>query len=363
MLNGTYNMRRFLTIARYNNGRLGAEKTLRAETRDRVFIDFNKNEMLRDSSCGLWVGGAYWILDGFHFRNTPDKTKGIVVGGYNNILRYLTIYNIGDTGLQLSGNNSEPKRYWPSGNSIEYCESFNNMDAAETDADGFAAKLTVGIDNQFLWCIAHTNNDDGWDLFTKKETGSIGVVRLFGCVTYNNRRLLRGELSRSGAGNGYKLGGEGIPIAHEIHHSISFWDRGAAYTSNSNPAANHFNCTSISSNGDGVGGIAITTGDPAFPPFGLRDKCFSTQNSSLIDGINTDYSSILFTFEEKFGIQAPAGIPADARVFMTRKEDGRPDFGTVYQMPQGGSGAYAFYSQTKMNPPSSFLDTSTRGIP
>ena len=35
------------------------------------------------------------------------------------------------------------------------------------DADGFAAKLTVGDGNVFDGCISYNNADDGWDFFAK----------------------------------------------------------------------------------------------------------------------------------------------------------------------------------------------------
>ncbi len=35
------------------------------------------------------------------------------------------------------------------------------------DADGFAAKLTVGDGNVFDGCISYNNADDGWDLLLR----------------------------------------------------------------------------------------------------------------------------------------------------------------------------------------------------
>jgi hypothetical protein len=157
--------------------------------------------------------------------------------------------------MQISGASAEAKKFWPSGNLIEYCESYNNRDEAHTDADGFAAKLTVGEDNVFQWCVAHNNCDDGWDLFTKRETGATGVVKFYNCVSYKNGRLMDPNQSGSTGGNGFKLGGEGIPIVHEIYQSLSFQNLGAAVTSNSNPALNVYNCTA------GSGSINITSGD------------------------------------------------------------------------------------------------------
>jgi hypothetical protein len=143
-------------------------------------------------------------------------------------------------------------------NRVEFGESFANADDARTDADGFAAKLTVGPGNVFFRCIAHHNIDDGWDLFSKKESGPIGVTLIIECFAYNNGRYMNQEIatrlghagalplesSRAGGG-GFKIGGEGIPIPHHVIDSIAFGNDGDGFTSNSNPAILLTHCTSV----------------------------------------------------------------------------------------------------------------------
>jgi len=364
MENGIYNMNKFVSIVRYNDGRMDARKTLKAKERNKVIIDFNKNIYLEDANQGFLMGGNYWTLDGFHVRNTPNKTKGLVVAGHNNVMSYLMTYNNGDTGFQLSGSASEPKRYWPSGNTIEYCESFNNMDGAQTDADGFASKLTVGKDNQFLWCISHNNNDDGWDLFTKKETGAIGIVKFYGCVSYENKRMLNGYETRAG-GNGFKLGGEGISIRHEIRQCLSFLSgsKASPIMSNSNPGLDVYYCTAIGESGRGVGSINITSGDNTTPEgmtrLEARQNSVYAGNGSVT---NTDFESVLFSLRELYGIETSATAVeigdgstypiSDLKKFLDRKPDGRPDLRDVYK-PAGdewATGAWAFYVDQKPVP-------------
>ncbi|WP_193392235.1 hypothetical protein [Neobacillus vireti] len=48
-----------------------------------------------------------------------------------------------DTGLQISGSGTDPD-LWPKYNLILNCESHDNRDPRDEDADGFAAKLGVG---------------------------------------------------------------------------------------------------------------------------------------------------------------------------------------------------------------------------
>jgi hypothetical protein len=336
---GTYTMFAPIVIPRYNNGRFGALKTLRAETHPRdlpaggttlrhgVFFDFNKNQNLK-MNAGVMLDGNYWKLEGFCIENSPNKTQGMIIGGHNNFVSWVTTHSSGDTGMQISGSASEPRRYWPSNNIIEYCESFNNMDDAKTDADGFAAKLTVGAGNRFLWCISHNNCDDGWDLFTKKETGPIGVVKVFGCVSYENLILLDGSRTEAG-GNGFKMGGEGISIRHEIHQSSSFGNAADAFTSNSNPSLLIFNSTN-------VGRINISSGDSSDAD-GRASNCWS--------GDGSDYNTVLVT-------RTVNG--QEYKKFLNRLPDGRPDMGNVFRRTTG-DGATVFYTADKPEPPAGFM--------
>ena len=253
-----YNIR--LIIPRYNDGRQDALKRMVALNPDKAVFDFRKD--LYESGFdgrGFELRGSYWHLEGFHVRNTSNKNKGLTIMGSDNVIRRVKTYYNGDTGLQISGNSTEPKSLWPSNNRIEYCESFANIDEARTDADGFAAKLTVGPGNVFYRCIAHHNVDDGWDLFAKKETGPIGASEIVSCIAYANGRFLndergilysedgsarRGDSSRAG-GNGFKMGGEGIPVKHHAIDCIAWNNDGDGFTSNSDPAILLTHCTSF----------------------------------------------------------------------------------------------------------------------
>ncbi len=102
------------------------------------------------------------------------------------------------------------------------------------NADGFAAKLTSGEGNVFRGCIAYSNIDDGWDLFTKIETGPIGAVVIDDCIAFRNGSLSDG--SGNGDGNGFKLGGDGIAVPHVLRDSFAYANGASGITSNSNPA-------------------------------------------------------------------------------------------------------------------------------
>ena len=264
---GVYELLSF-RIPRYNSGRAGYPKRLEAETRDGVFIDFKKNPY----ATGAVLEGSYWELSGIHFRNTPNKVKGLEIMGANNLIEWVKTYNNGDTGMQISGRSNLPTFMWPMNNTVLYSESYNNRDAAEIDSDGFGAKLTVGNGNRYEWCISHNNADDGWDLYSKVETGYIGVVTIENCVSYRNGILMDGRTSAGGK-NGFKLGGEGMPIAHVLSNSLAFQNGANGVTGNSNPAivlarvtsfdngsSNHRNFTIYDSAGSSTNLAAVLTG-------------------------------------------------------------------------------------------------------
>lgn len=261
MLDGVYKLRAF-RIPRYNNGVPAARKRIVAENNGKVILDFSDFDPSVDSiNSAAVIAGNYWDFIGIDVKNAPDKIKGFQVMGSYNLVEWVRTYNNGDTGLQISGLSTLPRAMWPEGNTIRYAESFNNMDAAQTDADGFGAKLTVGpvtptggiINdptrfNRFEWCIAHNNADDGWDLYAKGETGNIGIIVIENSIAYRNGIMLDGSTARAGR-NGFKLGGEGIRIPHITRNSVAFQNGAHGFTSNSNPGIILENITSFDNGG------------------------------------------------------------------------------------------------------------------
>lgn len=226
---GVYKRSSPLVINKYNDGTKDAMKVLEAAPGTRPVIDFDKK------SEGVILGGSYWHVKGIDFARSADNTKGFTVGGSHNIVEDSRFYENGDTGLQISRTDGSDNRAdWPSYNLILNSTSFDNRDPSENNADGFAAKLTVGEGNIFRGCIAHNNIDDGWDLYTKAGTGAIGAVIIEDSIAYNNGTLTNGQVG-SGDKNGFKLGGEGIHVPHIIRNSYAFGNGAYGFTSNSNP--------------------------------------------------------------------------------------------------------------------------------
>ena len=82
--------------------------------------------------------------------------------------------------------------------------------------------------------MSHNNIDDGWDLFTKTDTGPIGPVTIEDSLSYNNGTLSNGGQAGNGDRNGFKLGGEDIAVNHIVRRSIAFHNGKHGFTYNRN---------------------------------------------------------------------------------------------------------------------------------
>ena len=244
---GTYKLESPLKIARGINGTADQMIYMLADpdAKTRPVIDF------QGLCTGMTIGGDYWYFKGFDVTGSADGQKGLQVSGSHNTLDQIETYHNGNTGLQISRLNvTDTYAEWPSDNLILNCTSYGNADKGYEDADGFAAKLTVGDGNVFDGCIAHHNADDGWDLFAKVQTGSIGSVTIKNSIAYANGYLEDG--TNAGNGNGFKMGGDSMPGSHVLENSIAFANKAKGIDSNSCPDIKVKNCTSINNQGANV---------------------------------------------------------------------------------------------------------------
>ena len=172
--------------------------------------------------------GDYWLVKGLEVKGAGDN--GIFIGGSYNRLEQIEAHHNRDTGIQLGRYASTAaKSEWPAYNEIIRSYSHNNYDPDDgEDADGFAAKLTVGPGNLFDACIAAYNVDDGWDLYSKTDTGAIGAVTIRNSIAYANGATSDGTSTSNSDGNGFKLGGEKIAVNHIVENSIAFNNKNMA---------------------------------------------------------------------------------------------------------------------------------------
>ncbi|MCZ7436957.1 cellulose binding domain-containing protein [Micromonospora sp. WMMC241] len=230
---GTYSLAQTVTVAAGNNGTASARKNLYAYPGETPILNFSA--MGEDpANRGLALNASWWHVRGIVVERAGDN--GIFVGGSNNIIeRTVTRFNR-DTGLQLSRiASSTPRDQWPANNLMVSVESHDNADSDGEDADGFAAKLTVGGGNVFRYAVSHHNIDDGWDLYTKTDTGAIGAVTIEDSLAYNNGTLSNGGQAGNGDRNGFKLGGEDIAVNHTVRRTIAYRNGKHGFTYNRNP--------------------------------------------------------------------------------------------------------------------------------
>ena len=245
LMGGTYEMNGTLTIDRGISGTADKMITMMAdpESSRRPVFNFGKK------SAGMVFAGDYWNFKGFDVTNSSAGQKGIQVSGSNNVLNDIRTYKNGNTGIQISRyKSSDLKEDWPANNLILNCTSYLNADPGYEDADGFAAKLTIGEGNVFDGCISAYNADDGWDLFAKIETGPIGKVVIRNSIAFKNGYVISdvtGAEINAGNGNGFKMGGESITGYHTLENSIAFGNKSKGIDSNSCPDNQVKNSTSF----------------------------------------------------------------------------------------------------------------------
>ncbi|MGW0876316.1 carbohydrate-binding protein [Streptomyces sp. NPDC002740] len=232
---GTYAQASTVTVPATTSGTASALTTLSAYPGETPVLNFSAQSE-SSSNRGLQLFGSYWHVYGIVVEHAGDN--GIYVGGSDNVIeRTITRYNH-DTGLQLGRiASTTPTAQWPSDNLILSAESHDNADSDGEDADGFAAKLTTGTGNVFRYAVSHNNIDDGWDLYTKPDTGAIGPVTIEDSLSYNNGTLSDGTVNSNGDRNGYKLGGDDIAVNHVVRRSIAYHNGKHGFTYNSNPGS------------------------------------------------------------------------------------------------------------------------------
>ena len=296
---GTYNLSSTVKVERGINGTADAMIYMIAdpEAGSRPVFDFG------GKCAGMILAGDYWYFQGFDVTRSADAQKGIQVSGNHNILDRIKAYKNGNTGIQISRYlGTDQFNQWPAHNTILNCSSYLNADKGYEDADGFAAKLTVGQGNVFDGCIAAYNADDGWDLFAKVQSGSIGVVTIQNCVAFKNGYILdeNGREINAGNGNGFKMGGDSMPGAHVLKNSVAFANKAKGIDSNSCPDIKVYSSTTFDNESYNVAFYTNTAVNTAFAADGILSykvsnkvaeqfKLLGTQNAADVKGVTNYY--------------------------------------------------------------------------
>ncbi|SHJ05297.1 Putative cell wall binding repeat-containing protein [Butyrivibrio fibrisolvens DSM 3071] len=345
---GTYNLTSTVVVERGIDGTKDQLIYMIAdpESKERPVFDFGGN------CAGMILASDYWYFQGFDVTNSQNAQKGLQLSGSYNTLDSIHAYRNGNTGIQVSRYKStDTFEDWPSYNTILNCTSFLNADAGYEDADGFAAKLTVGEGNVFDGCIAAYNADDGWDLFAKVETGAIGAVTIKNSVAFMNGYVLDevGNLIDAGNGNGFKMGGSSIAGGHMLINSVAFCNKAKGIDSNSCPDIQVTNSTSYN---NGSYNVAFYTNDASNTAFlangvisyrndggtddqiklkGSQDEAnvYNESNYYMISGSSTNTESVTVDDSWFVSVDADAAIGSsmtssskDLICGITRNEDG-----------------------------------------
>lgn len=249
MRGGVYTYSSTIIIGQDNSGNSSLRKNIVAYGSEKPILDFYA-QAFASTERGLQVYGNYWKVKGLEIRGSGDN--GVFIGGNYNIIENVETHHNRDSGLQISryASSLASMSEWPSYNQIIGVYSHDNYDPDNgEDADGFAAKLTIGPGNVFDKCIAAWNTDDGWDLFSKTETGPIGIVTIKNSIAYKNGQTSDGNSTANSDGNGFKLGGEKIAVNHIVQNSIAFQNKKHGFTYNSNPGSIQLTNNTAWSNG------------------------------------------------------------------------------------------------------------------
>lgn len=341
-----------ITVGRGNDGTAENPIILMAdpEAATRPVLDFG------GKGSGMTIAGDYWILDGFDVTNSKDGSKGITISGSNCIIQNVNTYNNGNSGINIGRwKGQDLWNEWPANNLVLNCSSWDNADVGYEDADGFACKLTIAEGNVFDGCIAHNNADDGWDLFGKIETGSIGSVVIKNSLAYGNGYLSDG--TNAGNGNGFKMGGDSLAGNHKLYNSFAFDNKAKGLDSNSGPNIELYNCTSFNNGGANVALYTNDNANTAYVVNGLVSfrtlamdvketfKLKGTQIESNVYGVNNYfYDTTAQTGVNTEGAKVDASwfVSTDTSIEITRNADGTINMNGLLQLTDAaaaGSGA------------------------
>jgi hypothetical protein len=187
------------------------------------------------SDRGIRLGGSFWHIRGLVIQHAGDN--GVIVYGAGNCLEQIVARYNGDSGIQLHTGAAH--------NLVENCDSHSNYDPQNhgENADGFAAKFSLGEGNTFEGCRSWGNSDDGYDLW---EAGS--GVTLVNCWAFRNGVNAWSDTAFAGDGNGFKLGhGSG---AHVLIACVAYDHPHNGIDVNGNvTGVTIYNCTCVGNRG------------------------------------------------------------------------------------------------------------------
>lgn len=211
------------TLKSTANGTSSARITLQAYGGEKVRIDGSK------LPAGSWLAGIYgdyWTVQNLTFQNSPAQGF-VVTSSVGGVFKNLVTANNGDSGFTLRGDGT-------SGNLVQNLDSYGNYDPAGhgQNADGIAVKFGSGTGNRITGARLYNNSDDGIDLWQFSSPVTVEHSWAFG-----NGKNRWGDSAFEGNGNGFKLGGGGVTVAHVVNNNAAWDNTLNGFTENSNTGA------------------------------------------------------------------------------------------------------------------------------
>lgn len=190
---GTYVLNTTIRINATKSGRADSLIYLFAYRQEKPVFDFSALSV-SGGNRGFYMMASYWHIYGLDIKGAG--ANGMYVSGSYNKIEFCVFRENADTGLHLGSGASY--------NDVVNCDSYYNADPTKENADGFAAKTSVGSFNRFIGCRAWQNLDDGWDGYLRPADDV--TTSIINCIAYKNGYLKDGSVGE-GDGNGFKLGG------------------------------------------------------------------------------------------------------------------------------------------------------------
>ncbi len=258
---------------------------------------------------GVNVTGSWLHLRGLEMKNVPqtDALKAhedwciYVNGGSHNIFERLNLHNNMGPGLFIVAGGA---------NLILNCDSHDNYDpysytngvldpGQNADGFGFHSRNVADSGTVFRGCRAWWNSDDGFDFIDAATS-----VTVESCWSWNNG--YKPETTQStGNGNGFKVGGYGLPPAdypstlprHVVRLSLAFDNLAAGFYQNHHPIANYYyNNTSFNNKSSNFNLLGYDLGSSSGVSLGiLRNNIALTgtalANATTGNGVDAAYNS------------------------------------------------------------------------
>ncbi|MEU9465492.1 right-handed parallel beta-helix repeat-containing protein [Streptomyces avermitilis] len=211
------------TLKSTADGTSSAPITLQAYGSEKVRIDGSK------LPAGSWLAGIYgdhWTVQNLTWQNSPAQGF-VVTSSVGGVFKNLVTANNGDSGFTLRGDDT-------TNNLVQNLDSYGNYDAAGhgQNADGIAIKFGSGTGNKVTGARLYNNSDDGLDLWQFSSP-----VTIEHSWSYGNGRNRWNDPAFEGNGNGFKLGGGGVTVAHVVNNDAAWDNTLNGFTENSNTGA------------------------------------------------------------------------------------------------------------------------------